>query len=480
MSNRSVGSRARVTKAGIAAAIWVTFFAALAIDHAKSPADAEVAAPVSIAKDCSVDVTAPLLTWIASVPDGSTLSFPSNGCYRIEGTLAIKGRANLVFDGNGATFRAFTAAGKVRNHWWIGDGSRNITLRDMVIRGPNPHAGSNDSCFDPTHEFQHGVALSGVQGALLENLQIYDVYGDSVYLGDNWTTPNRNVTVRGGRFERNGRQGFGIVNADGITLDRNYLNGVCMSVFDLEPEPTSSLNDITITNNTVGEHRHLFLPNSGYQVLTSNVLVANNRILGEPGMKWPHGPGSSYATINVTTAGSLNWVVRNNDFARFEGTALRFVGATGVTVTCNRVRWIYQTGTGVYLTSVRTATITNNRFVGGSAVVSMTSTSGLEMSGNTLNDDPIPTSCGTVGPVAGATPPAPSPTLPSSPSPTPTASVTLPPSPVPTPTPVAGPDWAVVCTTTYGPYKNETDAQANASASPDSGNPHCEAQQLND
>lgn len=480
MSNRSVGprlSRARVSKAGIAAAIWLTFFAAVAIDHGKRGANAEIAVPTSIAKDCSVDVTGKLLSWIGSVPDGSTLSFPSDGCYRIDGMLRIDGRANLRFEGNGATFRAFTAGEKTRHHWWF-VGSRNITLRDMVIRGANPRAGSNDTCFDANREFQHGVALWGVQGALLENVQIYDVYGDSVYLGNTGTQPNRNVTVRGGRFERNGRQGVGIVHAEGITIDRNYLSGVCMSVFDLEPEPQTYLRGITITNNTVGEHRHLFLPNSGYAVETSNVLVANNRILGEPGMRWPHGPGSANPTMNVATAGSVNWVVRNNDFARFEGTALRFVGATGVTVTCNRVRWIYQTGTGVYLTSVRTAAITNNRFVGASAAVSMSQTSGLEMSGNTLNNDPFPVSCGTVGPTSGAVPPAPSPTPTPTPTPTTTPTPTSP-SPAPSPSPIAGPDWAVVCTTTHGPFASEEDAQRNASSSVERGNPHCDAQQLN-
>ena len=52
-------------------------------------------APSSIAHDCSVDVTQPLLSWIASVPDNSTLSFASAGCYRIEGTLEIRGRDEL-------------------------------------------------------------------------------------------------------------------------------------------------------------------------------------------------------------------------------------------------------------------------------------------------------------------------------------------------------------------------------------------------
>ena len=354
--------------------------------------------PGSIADDCSKDVTAKLLAWVGSVPDGSTLVFARKACYRIDRTLRIAGRTDLRFEGNRSTFRAVDRGGRTRHHWWI-VGGRDITLRNMTIRGANPNAGSNERCFDPSREHQHGVALWGVQGALLEKLRIFDVYGDSVYLGNTGTEPNRNVTVRGGYFRRNGRQGFGIVHAENITLDRNDIAGICMTVFDLEPEPETHLRGITITNNTVGEHRHLFLANSGSEVETSNVFVAYNRVTGRHGMRWPHGPGSANPTINVGTAGSRSWVIRNNDVARFEGTAFRVVGARDVTITCNRVRWIFETGTGVELRSVRTALIRRSRFVGGSNTVSQRSSTGVRTSGNTLDDDPFPASCGTIGPL---------------------------------------------------------------------------------
>lgn len=345
-----------------------------------------------------MDVTRKLLAWIASVPDGSTLVFGRKACYRIDRTLRIAGRNDLRFEGNRATFRAVARAGHTRHHWWI-VGGRDVTLRNMTIRGANPNAGSNNRCFDSAREHQHGVALWGVQGALLESLRIFDVYGDSVYLGNTGTDPNRNVTVRGGYFRRNGRQGFGIVHGENVTLDRNDIAEICMTVFDLEPEPETHLRGVTITNNTVGEHRHLFLANSGSEVETSNVFVAHNRVVGRRGMRWPHGPGSANPTINVGTPGSRNWVIRNNDFARFEGTALVFVGASAVTVSCNRVRWIFEAGTGVALRSVRTATIRNDRFVGGTTAVSRSNSTGVRTSGNRLDDAPFPASCGTVGPL---------------------------------------------------------------------------------
>jgi hypothetical protein len=56
--------------------------------------------PASVPTGCSTDATSQIRSWIASVPDDSTLRFGAAACYRIEGTLELKNR-NLIFDGNG-------------------------------------------------------------------------------------------------------------------------------------------------------------------------------------------------------------------------------------------------------------------------------------------------------------------------------------------------------------------------------------------
>src|SRR5438874_13361168 len=92
-------------RSGLAATIVI----ALAVLSLARPAFAAThEAPGSIASDCSRDVTQQLLSWIASVPDHSTLSFASGGCYRIDGTLELTDRDGLTFEGNNATFRAST------------------------------------------------------------------------------------------------------------------------------------------------------------------------------------------------------------------------------------------------------------------------------------------------------------------------------------------------------------------------------------
>src|SRR5438067_7537181 len=64
--------------------------------------------PATIDSTGTTDVTQKLVDFFASVPDGSTIAFPAGGKYRIEGTLPISNRHNLVFDGNGAEFIART------------------------------------------------------------------------------------------------------------------------------------------------------------------------------------------------------------------------------------------------------------------------------------------------------------------------------------------------------------------------------------
>src|SRR5437879_3489445 len=67
-----------------------------------------ITVPPGIAADCSVDVTTALNDWVAGAPDGATLQFGENACYLVEGTLVVKDRHGLTFDGNGATLQATT------------------------------------------------------------------------------------------------------------------------------------------------------------------------------------------------------------------------------------------------------------------------------------------------------------------------------------------------------------------------------------
>jgi len=107
--------------------------------------------PADIPANCSVDVSARLLKWVASVPDGSVLLFGQNACYRVDGSgslapggaLLFFDRNDLIFEGNGSTFRTVTDPLYRTRATWRFYGGSNIVLRDMTVQGPCRSCGNH-------------------------------------------------------------------------------------------------------------------------------------------------------------------------------------------------------------------------------------------------------------------------------------------------------------------------------------------------
>ncbi len=245
------------------------------------PADAEQFRATS---DCSVDITGELVGFIASVPNGSTVAFEQGGCYRIEGTVEIVDRHGLTFLGNGATFEATTRADQQRRHWKFLAGS-DITIRDMTVIGAHPDAGTDDS-YDAEVEGQHGFEFLGVQGVLLEQVTVQDVYGDFFYLGPGgppgaeevWTT---DAVIRDSTFERNGRQGVAFAGAENVVIEGNTFTGVARSVFDIEPNKADGgARNVRIVDNDVTTWKSVVLTVAG-KGSVSDITLADNRLHGK-------------------------------------------------------------------------------------------------------------------------------------------------------------------------------------------------------
>jgi hypothetical protein len=234
-----------------------------------------------------VDVTGALNAWIDSVPDHVTLSFQPNACYRLDGTIRITARNGLTLEGNGATFKAGTDGDDERRQFWFVGGT-DLTVRNVVVRGANPHAGVSAEAWSPAHEWQHGFALNGVQRALLDGVQAYDVYGDFVYLGPTYSgqgnpsTPSRNITVRNSHFERNGRQGFGITGVEDVLISNNYMSDVRWDMFDLELNDNIDVaSRVSIVGNTTGIGRLLWFGASGAEGSVDHIYIAGNTMVDE-------------------------------------------------------------------------------------------------------------------------------------------------------------------------------------------------------
>lgn len=294
--------------------------------------------PATVDRTGARDVTVALNGFFAGVPDGSTISFPAGARYRIEGTLYLKNRNNLVIDGNGSTFFATTDGAQATPYpaynagmyWprnrdqWLFDTSTNIIVRDMIVKGANPKAGPTNAAFVVDLEAQHGIEFARTSGTI-ENVSVTDTYGDLVSI----TKASNGVTVRNSRFERSGRQGITVDQAVNVTIDRNYVGMIGRSAFDLEPAAAGwVVRNVRISNNVVGQANGVAVAAYG-QGLVDDVTLVGNTLVDED-------------LVVLVTAGNggrrKNWKVLDNTSDSTFGSPnapLRFVGVDGVEVRGN-------------------------------------------------------------------------------------------------------------------------------------------------
>jgi hypothetical protein len=239
--------------------------------------------PASIPADCSRDVSADVNAWIAGAADGQTLTFAPGGCYRVDRPLRVAGHSDLVIDGNGSTFRNFTdgrelppSDARARGMWYFSNGT-NVTIRDTIVVGANPHAGVGDQAYVRALEAQTAYTVGAIKGMLLDHVQAYDVYGDFVFVG-----PAANgVRVQNSTFARNGRQGW-TINGQNIVFDHNSISDTRRATVDLEPSSASFVTrHVTISNNLVGRGRLKFVANAGQPGPTDDVNIVGNRLVGK-------------------------------------------------------------------------------------------------------------------------------------------------------------------------------------------------------
>ena len=252
--------------------------------------------PHDIAKNCSRDVTAEMATWIASVPDGSTLLFAKRACYRIDETLEITNRQGLTFDGNGATLRADTDADQGRRHL-VFEGGGGIVIHDLTIRGANHAASATSAPYVADKESQHAFSFQGVNGATLDHVRALGVYGDFVYIGvgKDGRTWSNDVNVTNSVFIGSGRQGISVIAAQNVVIDHNTIEGVARSMFDIEPNsPRDGALNVRITNNHTGMAGNFWLASKGSGTGTiGDITVTDNLSDAATGnVMWVAGSGA--------------------------------------------------------------------------------------------------------------------------------------------------------------------------------------------
>lgn len=289
----------KMTKWTILAALGMTLPACdqspTEADPSPSPSGEEgVRVPGDIDATGASDVTEALNGFIASVPDSTTIRFPADAKYRIDGTLWIENRHGLSFEGNGATFfttepmpygttvnRQGETVNDPRNRnrsQWSAKNSSGLIFRDMTVRGANPAGGIEEGAYVSALEAQHGFNLVDVQDVLIEGVRVTDVFGDFVYIGGRQMS--RGVTIRDNHFERNGRQGIAITAGEEVLIERNYIGQTRRASIDLEPNNAlGGAKRVTIRENTFGPGRLVWIAAGNSLGTIEDLTVENNRLL---------------------------------------------------------------------------------------------------------------------------------------------------------------------------------------------------------
>lgn len=254
---------------------------ALSIAAGCQPAPAPgrtVTVPATIDATGRTDVSRSFATFLARVPDGSTVTLKRGATYRMESTLVISRRSGLTIDGNGARILATTSGGLTRAHVRVID-SRNVRINDLIVEGANPDAGLADAAYRPDREHQHGFDIRSSSGVTLARVTVTDVYGDFVYIGlredGAWSS---DVTIRDSTFTRNGRQGVAVTAARNVVIERNRFDQVRRSTIDFEPHsaPVYGVDGAVVRDNSFGRGRLLLVAAAGAGPI-NNITISGNR-----------------------------------------------------------------------------------------------------------------------------------------------------------------------------------------------------------
>jgi hypothetical protein len=326
---------------------------------ALSPWPTGMPVPAGIAADCSTDVTAALLSWFRSVPDGTTLVFGAGRCYRIEGTLEIRGRSGLVFDGNASTFRSTTAPADQRAVWRAIDSS-GLVFRNMTITGSYGSGGT----FTPSLQHAHGIDLRGTS-AQVSAVSISDVAGDCVYFGLGYSAATRSSgAVTGSTCLRTGRNGMAVSAGDDIRIAGNRLDAIGLNATDIEPNQGAGwgARRVVVDSNTIGRYK-LYAYALVLNAPLSDQSFTRNRMQGQGLRIGLVDPGrTSYRAAGVTISGNIS------DTAQWapsvEATSIDGLSVTGNTVPMSG-------GTMATVTDSCRVSVTGNSYPGGTAQVAV-------------------------------------------------------------------------------------------------------------
>jgi hypothetical protein len=287
--------------------------------------------PNTIDATGATDVSAALNAWIATVPNGSVISFPAGGTYQLSAGIKLGLRTNLVFEGNGATLRSSGAGSDTYSSlfvfgysyslgYWTG-GNADIAIYNFKLFGDDPTPG----VYNSAGEFQSGIHLVGTNRIEVSGCTISAVWGDGLRVADAtnvWLHDNHVVTA--------GRNGLTVEHGANVTVEANAFDKVGYVTFDDEPYLiTQTSTNIIFRNNTASTFGAWYVGIDGSHTgaAITGVTISGNTVTG----------GSLRAVIdNGGTARMFNVAfIGNTSEVAAAGPVITFADIDGLTVTGN-------------------------------------------------------------------------------------------------------------------------------------------------
>jgi hypothetical protein len=283
-----------------------------------TPNTSGIPVPASIDSTGATDVTASLNTWVASVPNGSTIVFKAGGVYKLSQALQLARRSGITLEGNGATLRtsgtdnlaSLIILGHAYGGAWSG-GDSNIVIRNFTLVGPGSAS-----------ENQHAVQVEDSTNVEISGITVRAVGGDGLKVGGT----SDGVWFHDSTVESAGRQGVTVTMGQNVTVEHVAFGQIGYCVWDVESNySTEHSSNFVFRNNTATTWGNAFGAADGIAGSTINgITITGNTISAK-----------SLLTV-IDLARRQNVVFTNNrSLVTAAGPVLRLAHIDGLTVTGN-------------------------------------------------------------------------------------------------------------------------------------------------
>lgn len=281
-----------------------------------------IALPASIDATGSSDVSGALNSFIAGVPDGSTIAFRAGGTYRLGSALKFAHRHGLTLLGNGATLLGAGGTTEASSLIWLGNyggADSGIAIRDLTLVGNSPSPGE----YQPGREGAHGILVDGGSGIEIRNVTVRGVWGDAFYVGG-WAD---GVSIHDSEVVSAGRNGVTITSGRNVTVERVAFDRTGYVTFDIEPNRSSEgASDIRFAHNTVGSWGtwEFFAADGAPGSVVQRVTVTGNTLTG----------ATLRSVVDLPRRADIVFT-DNTSLVTASGPVLTFAHVDGLTVTGN-------------------------------------------------------------------------------------------------------------------------------------------------